>query len=84
VANSRDPADIVSNLQQQVPSDVAAVPDSLAAAQAAMQKAAAVAQMPDSLNNMPELLMAWFYAGFHAGSLNNRSDCCDVQQQQQQ
>lgn len=40
-----------------------------------MQKAAAVLQAPGSVNNMPELLMAWFYAGFHAGTLCHSSGC---------
>jgi hypothetical protein len=54
-----------------------------------LHKAAAVAQLPDCLSNMPELLMAWFYAGFHAGSLNHSSSSSgggggDAHQQQQQ
>jgi hypothetical protein len=49
-----------------------------------MHKAAAVAQMPDCVNNMPELLMAWFYAGYHAGSPGSSSSSSSVKQQAQQ
>lgn len=59
---------MMKSLLQQVPADVAAESASLQAATAAMSKAAEMMQQQEfCLGNLPELLMAWFYAGYHCG-----------------
>lgn len=71
---ARDPEGIKQCLLTQIPSDVAACPGSLSAAQAAIEKAVAVSQAPHCVNQMPDLMMAWFYAGFCAGKLSSAQD----------
>jgi len=62
----RDTDEMAMALTQQVPDDVAADQDSLQAAKAAISKAADVVRHPDFCYScLPELLMAWFYAGYH-------------------
>ena len=60
---------MVATLLKQVPADVSSDEGSLRAAQAAAAKAAALAGSPDcdTASALPELLMAWFYAGYHTG-----------------
>jgi hypothetical protein len=56
------------SLLQQVPADVAAESAGLQAATAAMSKAVEMVQQSEfTLGKLPELLMAWFYAGYHCG-----------------
>lgn len=66
-----DAESIAAELMSQIPRDMAAVPESLAAAEAAIVKAAALSQSAEMRNNMAELMMAWFYAGYHAGKVSN-------------
>lgn len=69
-AAPRDQESVTTALLSQVPRDVAAVPQSLAAAEAAIVKAAVLSQSAECRSNMPELMMAWFYAGYHAGKIS--------------